>query len=82
MIERYAIKVSPAISQDELRKKLETMSDYDPAELDRLHKMKAKIEVICDFADLRELRALLESRSKNRAKESDSPQISTSEKDG
>jgi hypothetical protein len=78
MIERYSIKFSPAISQDELRKKLETMAEYDPTELDRLHKMKAKIEVVCDFADLRELRALLESRSKNRDKESNSPQITPS----
>jgi hypothetical protein len=72
------MKFNPAVSQDELRRKLESMTDYDPAELDRLHKMRAKIEVVCDFSDLREIRSLLESRSKNPAKESESPQISTS----
>jgi hypothetical protein len=40
MIERYTIKFYPTVTQDELRKKLETMTDYDPAELDRLHKMR------------------------------------------
>jgi hypothetical protein len=78
MIESYSLKFSPAVGPDELRKKLESMTDYDPTELDRLHKMKAKVEVICDFADLRELRAFLESRIRKPAKESESPQISTS----
>jgi hypothetical protein len=43
MIERYTLKFTPAVSQEELRKKLEAIRDYDPAELDRLHKMKAKL---------------------------------------
>jgi hypothetical protein len=51
------------------------MTDYAPEELDRLHKMKAKIEIVCDFSDLREIRALLEVRSKSLDKESKSPQI-------
>jgi hypothetical protein len=82
MIERYTLKFAPAVSQEELRKKLEAITDYDPAELDRLHKMKAKIEIVCDFADLREIRSFLEVRSKYHNKESDSPQITTNEKDG
>jgi len=82
MIERYSIKFSPAISQDELRKTLEGMMEYDPQNLDRLHKMKARIEVVCDFSDLREIRSLLEQRSKIRGKESESPQISTNAEDG
>jgi hypothetical protein len=69
MIERYTIKFAPAVSQEELRQKLEGMTDYNPEELDRLHKMKAKIEVVCDFSDLREIRALLETRSKSLDKE-------------
>jgi hypothetical protein len=77
MIERYTIKFAPAVTQEELRKELEGMTDYSPAELDRLHKMKAKIEVVCDFSDLREIRALLEARSKSLDKTSESPQITT-----
>jgi hypothetical protein len=78
VIERYTLKFSPAVSQEELRKKLEAITDYDPAELDRLHKMKAKIEIVCDFADLRELRSFLEDPMKRHDKESHSPQITTS----
>ena len=75
MIERYTIKFAPAVSQEELRKTLEGMTEYDPQNLDRLHKMKAKIEVVCDFSDLREIREMLEMRSK-------SPQITPNAKDG
>lgn len=82
MIESYSLKFAPAITPGELRKKLESMTDYNPADLDRLHKMKAKIEVLCDFSDLREIRALLESRSKIREKASESPQITTNAQDG
>lgn len=78
MIERHTLKFAPAVSQEELRKKLEAIKDYDPAELDRLHKMKAKIEIVCDFADLRELRSFLEARSTITNKESDTPQITAS----
>jgi len=82
MIERYTIKFGPAVSQEELRKKLESLTAYDPAEFDRLHKMRAKIEVVCDFEDLRAIREHLEERTKNRGKESQSSPINTSAKDG
>lgn len=68
MIERYTLKFAPAVSQEELRKKLEAISDYDPKEFDRLHKMKAKLEIVCNFADLRELRNFLEHARQTQAK--------------
>jgi hypothetical protein len=56
MIQRYTLKFAPAVSQEELRKKLEAITDYDPVELDRLHKMKARIEFIGDFEDIRNVK--------------------------
>jgi hypothetical protein len=46
MIERYAIKVNPAVSQQELVTKLDQMTD--PAELRRLHHLKVRIEAVCE----------------------------------
>jgi hypothetical protein len=60
MIERYTIKFGPAVSQKELQEKLAALQHYDPKELDGLHKMKARIEVICDFGDLRAIKEFLE----------------------
>jgi hypothetical protein len=53
MIERYTIKFGPAVSQKELEKALHEATD--PAVLTKLHKMKARIEVVGDFEDLKKI---------------------------
>ena len=50
MIERYTIKFGPAVSQKELEKALN--EGKDSLEIASLHKMKARIEIICDYKDL------------------------------
>jgi len=52
MIEHYTIKFGPAVSQKELEKALH---ELDPKELPNLHKIKARIEIICDFEDLKKI---------------------------
>jgi hypothetical protein len=74
MIERYTIKFGPAVSQKELEKALhEPMFTTDEptaevkqgdsivvtARASRLHAFKARIEVICDFEDLKKLSEIL-----------------------
>lgn len=58
MIERYTIKFGPAVSQKELEKALHG-SGETPTQPPELHKMKARIEVVGDFEDLKKLMALL-----------------------
>jgi hypothetical protein len=57
MIERYTIKFGPAVSQKELEKALHEATD--PEVLKKLHKMKARIEVVGDFDDLKKISDLL-----------------------
>ena len=57
MIERYTIKFGPAVSQKELEKALNEATD--PAVLTKLHKMKARIEIIADFEDLKRIKQVL-----------------------
>jgi hypothetical protein len=60
MIERYTIKFGPAVSQKELEKLLhEAHEATSPAILATLHKMKARIEVVGDFEDLKKLNELV-----------------------
>jgi hypothetical protein len=65
MIERYTIKFGPAVSQKELEKMLHESGDMpDPAVTPYLHKMKTRIEVICEFADVRKIDEVLKELSK------------------
>ena len=57
MIERYTIKFGPAVSQKELEKFLNT--DLTPHETNRLSRMKARIEIIADFEDLKKIAEML-----------------------
>ena len=57
MIEHYTIKFGPAVSQKELEKALHE-SGETPVQ-PNLHKMKARIEVVGDFEDLKKLKELL-----------------------
>jgi hypothetical protein len=54
MIERYTIKFGPAVSQKELEKLL-LMTSEPERQHPELHKMKARIEVIADFIDLKKI---------------------------
>ena len=58
MIERYTIKFGPAVSQKELEKALHE-SGETPTTPPDLHKMKARIEVVGDFDDIKKLRSLI-----------------------
>ena len=63
MIEHYTIKFGPAVGQKELEKLLHTgEAVIDPKEL---HKMKARIEVVGDFEDLKRLKEMLANLSKD-----------------
>lgn len=62
MIERYTIKFGPAVSQKELEKALHM--DLDTNAIPALHKMKARIEVIADFEDLKKIAAMLKEIAK------------------
>jgi hypothetical protein len=57
MIDRYTIKFGPAVSQKELEKALNEATD--PAILPHLQKMKARIEIIADFEELKKIVATL-----------------------
>lgn len=57
MIERYTIKFGPAVSQKEMEKALD--EGADDATLERVHRMKARIELIGDFNDVKKLKELL-----------------------
>jgi hypothetical protein len=58
MIERYTIKFGPAVSQKELEKALNE-SGAAPSQVLNMQKIKARIEFIGDFEDLRMIKALL-----------------------
>jgi hypothetical protein len=62
MIERYTIKFGPAVSQKEMEKALNEATD--PAILPKLHKMKARIEIIADFEDLKKIDGVLKEMAK------------------
>jgi hypothetical protein len=62
MIERYTIKFGPAVSQKELEKALNE-SGETPAQIPDLHKMKARIEFVGDFEDLKAITEILKQRS-------------------
>ena len=62
MIDRYTIKFGPALSQKELEKALHT--NADTAAVPNINKFKARIEVICDFMDLKRLTEMLKSLQK------------------
>jgi hypothetical protein len=54
MIERYTIKFGPAVSQKELEKALH--EDGETHTHTKLTKMKARIEFIGDFEDIRKVK--------------------------
>ena len=77
MIERYTIKFGPAVSQKELEKALHGSGDTPTHS--NFNKMKARIEVIGDFEDLKTLHALLKNLTLGRGP--DQPSISHAKTD-
>lgn len=65
MIARYTIRFGPAVSQKELEKLLHT--DLTPHETNRLSLMKARIEIVADFEDLKRLSQLLKDMASKMA---------------
>jgi hypothetical protein len=63
MIDRYTIKINPAVSHADLVKKLDEMKDFDPEEMKKFHYFKVRLEVICEAADIKELNELLKQLS-------------------
>jgi hypothetical protein len=55
MISQYTLKFSPAVSQKELAKRFAAGESFTPEELAKLRQMKARIEVVCDFGDLKKV---------------------------
>lgn len=58
MIDRYTIKFGPAVSQKELEKALNEGNDAQ-----HIHKLKARIEFIGDFADIKKVKEALKQLS-------------------
>jgi hypothetical protein len=58
-IDRYIIKINPAVSHADLMKKLDEMKDFDPEEMKKLHYLKVKVEAVREAGDLKKLTDLL-----------------------
>jgi hypothetical protein len=65
MIDRYTIKINPAVSHADLVKKLDEMKDFNPEEMKKLHYLKVKMEVVCEAADLKKITDLLKELAKH-----------------
>ncbi len=62
MIDRYTIKFGPAVSQKEIEKALNDPTNHGEVEISKqMHKMKARIEVICDVDALKKIKESLRS---------------------
>ena len=62
MIERYTIKFAPAVSQKELEKVLNEVTN--PEALKGLYKMKARVEFVGDLEDIHKLQQVLKELAK------------------
>lgn len=61
---RYTIKFGPAMSQKELEKALHDPTIHGEVEISKqMQKMKARIDVIGDFEDLKKISAVLKGAS-------------------
>jgi hypothetical protein len=64
MIDRYTVKVAPAVRHSDALKKLDEMKEYDPEQMRKLHQLKVKVEVICEASDLKRITDLLKELAK------------------
>jgi hypothetical protein len=62
MIERHTVRFAPAVSQKELEKPLHE-SGATPAQVPDLKKMRARIEFVGDFEDVKKVSELLKQLS-------------------
>lgn len=70
MIEHYTIKFGPAVSQKELEKVLHGEGVAGQLAIQgRLQKVKARVEIIGDFEDLKKVKEVLESLASRKASE-------------
>jgi hypothetical protein len=63
MIERYTIKFGPAVSQKELEKELNESGDISV--IPKLNQMKARIEIVGDFEDLKKVVTFIKQLQKH-----------------
>jgi hypothetical protein len=49
MIDRYTIKINPAVSHADLVKKLDEMKDFNPEEMRKLHYLKGGWPILSCF---------------------------------
>ena len=59
MIDRYTVKINPAVSHADLMKKLDEMKDFNPEEMKKLLCLNVKIKAVCEAADLKKITDLL-----------------------
>ncbi|HVB33730.1 MAG TPA: hypothetical protein VNJ52_05070 [Patescibacteria group bacterium] len=64
MIERYTLKFTPAVSHKDLMKHFNEGNGFDEGQLAKLHQMKARIDLLCEPADLKKIGELLKELSK------------------
>jgi hypothetical protein len=64
MIDRYTIKLATAANHKEIMRKLSEGKELVPDDLAKLSKVKAKLEIIGDYADMEKVRDLLKDLSK------------------
>jgi hypothetical protein len=64
MIERYTIKMSPAVSHKDIMKRFEEGKGFSVEDSANLSRVKAKIEVVADYADMEKVRDLLKGLSR------------------
>jgi hypothetical protein len=66
MIDHYAIKLSPAANHKDIMKKLVQGAELAPDDLAKLSKVKAKLEIIGDYADMEKVWDLLKGLLKTK----------------
>lgn len=64
MIERYTLKFAPPIGQKELQKAFEEGKELTPEHQQRLSMMKVRIEIVCDYGDLKKIDGILKELAK------------------
>jgi hypothetical protein len=69
MIERYTIEFGPAVSQKEHEKALHEFGET-PAQIPDLTRVKARIEIVGDFADLKRIAEILKRTDRGRTGDS------------
>jgi hypothetical protein len=59
MIDHYTIKLAPAANHKDIMKRLSEGKELAPDDLAKLSKVKAKIEIVGDYADMEKVRDAL-----------------------